>query len=159
MNVIKFLEQSLVAAGLAAPKTTAEYTKTPNFKAFLAANSKFRDLTFNILALDLYFFWKLNDQEYRKKFISECKEIRNSFKIFLLSQSWAADRRRKSLEIEHLLLKYSNYLYAAMTAYIDMARQDSMDKRAPTIHKAGYFLSLAVETLKRIRQLLPNNVL
>lgn len=159
MNVLQSIKQSFMAAGFAAPRSTMEYTRTPNFKTFLAANSKFRDLTFSILALDLYFFFKLNDQEYRKEFISECKEIRDSFKIFLLAQSWAADRRRKSLEIEHLLLKYANCIYAAMTAYIKIENQDSMDKRAPTIHKAGYFLSLAVETLKRIRQLLPNNVL
>lgn len=159
MNVIQSLKQSLMAAGLAAPRSVVDYTRTPNFKAFLAANSKFRDLTFNILALDFYFFWKLNDQEYLKNFISKCKEIRDSFKIFLLAQSWAADRRRKSLEIEDLLLKYANYIYAAMAAYIEIENQDSLEKRAPTIHKAGYFLRQAAETIKEARQLLPDNLL
>lgn len=159
MNVIQFLVQSLVAAGLAAPKTTAEYTKTPNFKAFSAAQTQFKKLIFDILALDLYFFFKLNDQEYRKNFISACKEIRNSFKIFLLSQSWAADRRHKDLKIEDLLLKYANCIYAAMTAYIEIENQDGLEKRAPTIHKAGYFLSQAAETMKEARQLLPDNLL
>lgn len=159
MNVIQTLKQSLMAAGFAAPRSIVDYTKTPNFKAFLAAQTQFKKLIFDILALDFYFFWKLNDQEYLKNFISKCKEIRDSFKIFLLAQSWAADRRRKSLEIEHLLLKYANCIYAAMTAYIDMAHQDSIEKRAPTIHKAGYFLSQAAETIKEARQLLPDNLL
>ncbi len=159
MSVIQSLKQSLTAAGLAAPKTTVEYTKTPNFKAFLAAQIQFKKMLSDILALDIYFFFKLNDQEYRKKFISECIEIRDSFEIFLLAQSWKADYRQRSLKIEHLLLKYANFIHAVMTVYIDMAQQNNVKSRVPAINKAGYFLRLADKTLKEARQHLPDSML
>ncbi|WP_195269297.1 hypothetical protein [Eubacterium sp. 1001713B170207_170306_E7] len=159
MSVIQSIKQSLLAVGLAAPRSTVEYTRTPNFKAFLTANSKFKDLIFNVLALDVYFFWKLNDLEYRKKFIFRCIEIRNCFKIFLLAQSRATDCHQRSLKIEQLLLKYANFIYAAMTAYIDMAHQNNLKSRASAIHKAGYFFSLAAKTIKEARYLLPDSML
>lgn len=155
----KHIQSYLLAVGLSAPKTVVEYTYSPAFKAFSIAQIKFKNMLNDILVLDVYFFFKLDEFEYRNGFLTDCKEVSELFKEFILFHSLKYNNSSDLRNLERLLFKYAHHVYGAMDTYMQIYSLTTIQERAPSIIKADYLLSFAVNIMKDIRRLLPDNVL
>lgn len=89
----------------------------PGFQGILY-RPKLKNMLNDILALDGYFFFKLDELEYRNAFLTDCKEISKLFKEFILFHSLKYNNSSDLRDLEKLLFKYTHYVYGAMDAYM-----------------------------------------
>ncbi|SDP88388.1 hypothetical protein SAMN04515624_1525 [Eubacterium maltosivorans] len=155
----KHIQSYLLAVGLSASKTVVEYTYYPAFKAFSIAQTTLKDMINDILALDVYFFFKLDEFEHRNCFPTDCMEVSKLFKEFILFRSFKYNNPFDLMNLKRLLFKFTHHVYGAFDTYMQMSSLTTTQESAPSIIKADYLLSFAVNIMKDIRLLLSNNVL